>query len=85
MKVGADGSFTGTMDRTAAAVSASLAGLIERDGTMSAVAGFGDPGNFVIKGRVSKANGDLVSSFKYDWLGKEYSGSFTMGLQSGGG
>lgn len=78
-----DGSLTGTMTRSPA-LTASLSGNINDLGQMIAVAGFGADGNYQMQGSVVLTN-NLLGSFRYNFLGVEYNGSFSCAPASSGG
>lgn len=79
----ADGSLTGTMSKSPS-LSANLVGHVNSLGQMIAVAGFGADGNFSIQGSVVLTN-NLLGSFRYEWLGTEYNGSFSCAPATSGG
>jgi hypothetical protein len=79
-----DGSVSGSMaDKSGA--TGTIAGFINKSGSLTAVTSFPTGGNMVIGGTVTTNGGRLVGSFSYTRLGVNYGGNFDVGPASSGG
>jgi hypothetical protein len=79
-----DGSLSGSMvDKVGA--TGSIAGFVNKSGSLTAVTSFPAGGNMVIGGTVTTNGGRLVGSFSYTRLGVNYGGNFDVGPASSGG
>ena len=83
LTVSADGSVSGTMTRKVG--SGTVAGLIEKNGRISAVSSYAAGGNMVIGGSVQLTAGRLIGSFNYVQTGVSYAGTFDCGPATGSG
>lgn len=79
-----DGSLSGTMtDKTG--TTGTIAGFINKSGSLTAVTSFAAGGNMVIGGTVTTNGSRLVGSFSYTRLGVNYGGNFDVGPSASGG
>lgn len=79
-----DGSLSGTMTDKLGATG-TVAGFVNKSGSLTAVTSFATGGNMVIGGTVTTNGGRLVGSFSYTRLGVNYGGNFDVGPGSSGG
>lgn len=79
----ADGSLSGTISTKAA--TGTIAGHVDKTGSLTAIASFTAGGNMVIGGKVTMSSGRISSNFNYVTMGIQYGGSFDCGAGSSTG
>lgn len=76
LKIGQDGSFTGTMARKGG-LSGAVTGLVNDTGHFQAISAFPTTGNFAMDGAMTTSSTGLNGNYTYKWEGTTYNATFT--------